>query len=715
MSDAPKSPIRNVFKKKRKENDEGGEYQELEEVLSSDLDCNHDPGQSYLPSSLRFDNTIQNFSPTRSLDGIKQFDEYTIDDSDDDNDDLQLRGKQLFGAGNDTETEPTTEDIFIEDYSYESDNDTDAGATATAIATATATATTTAATAATTGVSLETDTDSNTKMDDEDDTLALDLIPVPVRLVDPTNTEEQSREPPMTDENNGNNNGISFTMTGSNGSPTSTSLMSGMHSEVNDDIASTGTGSGAGNDHQQQQQHQHPQDSEGASASVKDDSVETADPQSRPEANPSSVESSTAIATSSSVSVSVSTSTSNSNSTANPNTIKRPRESILRSSSVEGRPWASQSSALRERKLKFASNGDEPSDTGTGTNAIANTNANANDNEKINTSKKAVSFADENGGIISEQQTIDVSPSKLSRKIRRGRNSSPYPYGDEDDDDGEKVQKGVMGRILVLLMDPPSKQYELTSLPYPLVSNENGIVGPTQLKDLLGLVANSASFEPLRQKTYKAFMRPEEAVAMDNEKTILDYKIVKDEVLVSIPEGYNAEECARFSKPILQDKRLVRLLKKLKKHERKAVKKRRLKSNGMKPSRYGSEASREIDLDPYSRSGLEDVTKKLIDDADAVEGVKRNWFEIVAKVILTVLIALIVVGAVQYLLQRNADGKLLHSMKTKVQDKEQLCGRGAFCRPFGVKQDLHQQENAFMARLRDGIKKWKLENDDLLL
>ena len=387
----------------------------------------------------------------------------------------------------------------------------------------------------------------------------------------------------------------------------------------------------------------------------------------------------------------------------------RPRESILRSSSVEGRPWASQSLAIRESK--FGSNGNRPYGTGsTGT----NTNVNANANAKVNISKKAVSFADENGGIIAEQQTIDVSPSKLSRKIRRGRSSSPYSYGSEDDEDGEKVQKGVMGRILVLLMDPPSKQYELTSLPYPLVSNENGIVGPTQLKDLLGLVANSASFEPLRQKTYKAFMRPEEAVAMDNEMTILDYKIVKDEVLVSIPEGYNAEECARFSKPILQDKRLVRLLKKLKKHARKAVKKRRLKSNGMKPSRYGSESTREFDSDSYSRSGLEDVSRRLIDD-DEVEGVKRNWFEIVTNVILTVLIALIVVGAVQYLHRRNVDGKLLHSMKTKVQDKEQLCGRGAFCRPFGVKQDLQQQENAFMARLRDGIKKWKLENDDLML
>jgi hypothetical protein len=50
-----------------------------------------------------------------------------------------------------------------------------------------------------------------------------------------------------------------------------------------------------------------------------------------------------------------------------------------------------------------------------------------------------------------------------------------------------------------------------------------------------------------------------------------------------------------------------------------------------------------------------------------------------------------------------------------MQDKEQRCGRGGLCKPFGVRQDPQRHENDFMARLKDGIKKWKLENDDLLL
>lgn len=143
--------------------------------------------------------------------------------------------------------------------------------------------------------------------------------------------------------------------------------------------------------------------------------------------------------------------------------------------------------------------------------------------------------------------------------------------------DDEKVQKGVMGRVLVLLMDPPTKQYELTSLPYPLVSNDHGIIGPTQIKILLSLVSKSASYEPLRDKEYTGFCRPGEAKAFLHDLTILDYRVVKDEVLVAIPAGYSADDCERFSKPILQDKRLVRLLRKLKKHEKKAEKKRKLK------------------------------------------------------------------------------------------------------------------------------------------
>jgi hypothetical protein len=323
-------------------------------------------------------------------------------------------------------------------------------------------------------------------------------------------------------------------------------------------------------------------------------------------------------------------------------------------------------------------------------------------------SKKAVSFADENGGIISELQTIDVSPSKLSRKIRRGKSSlAGYDYFDEEGFfSSSKSQNGVMGRVLVLLMDPPTKQYELTSVPYPLVSNEGGVVGPTMLKVILGLVATSASYEPLRIKNYKGFMRPDDVEMMENERTILDYKFIKDEVLVAIPEGYGVEECSIFSKPILQDKRLVKLLKRLKRHERKAEKKRRLRiQEGMKPSSHyagmGRDAKFLVGRGTRQRNGI------------FGDGIVVSTLRFLGIICTLLLVISILLGAGKYMQEKKAQELLL--LAKTIKENNPGCGRGSFCKPFGVKQNVKEQDKAFLAKLRDGIRNWKLESDDLML
>ena len=335
--------------------------------------------------------------------------------------------------------------------------------------------------------------------------------------------------------------------------------------------------------------------------------------------------------------------------------------------------------------------------------------------------RASVSFADENGGIISEQQTISVSPSKLSRRVRRGR-ALPSAYEHENEEEEEKVQKGLMGRVLVLLMDPPTKQYELTSLPYPLVSNENGIIGPTPLNILLSLVAKSASYEPLKQKTYTAFMRPDDKEAMNNALNILDYKFVKDEVLIAIPEGFGAEECSKFSKPILLDKRLVRLLKKLKKHERKAEKKRRLKTLSMKPSRFeqladGTYAERNA-LGMGTGSGTDAEEKDGMIPSEERRrggngGIGIKWSSSLVSIILIVLLACMSAGSLSVFQQKKINEEVLYSQS--MERNKDLCGKGAFCKPFGVKPDSQKQnKSVLMGRLREGIRKWNLE-DDLML
>lgn len=231
--------------------------------------------------------------------------------------------------------------------------------------------------------------------------------------------------------------------------------------------------------------------------------------------------------------------------------------------------------------------------------------------------KRVVSFSDENGGELYSHREIQVSPGKLVRRVRRSTNttistqsssssslSSPswaipsfFTRGNKNNTththsnnnsnsslsqnqqhQQQQINQDDDYRVLILLMDPPSKQYELTSIVFPYYSKLPGFEEkPTQLQELIPLIAGAASHEPLKKQTYIGFTRPSTGVEMLNTLSISDYVIKKDEVLAAIPEGYLAKECAKFAKPILEDPRLVRLLKKLKRAQKKQEK---MKSRG---------------------------------------------------------------------------------------------------------------------------------------
>ena len=247
-------------------------------------------------------------------------------------------------------------------------------------------------------------------------------------------------------------------------------------------------------------------------------------------------------------------------------------------------------------------------------------------NNDDNGTKRVVSFSDENGGKLSSHVEIEVSPGKLTRRVRRpnmggthNNNSShknDYIYncynGNNDnnstDDMVETKPTSILPwpfssifsrkpfsqnnrnvhekqhqqeddyRVLILLMDPPNKQYELTSITFPYYSKLPGFEHePVRLRELIPLISTAATHEPFKVQTYIGFTRPTTGIEMLNTLTVADYSIKKDEVLAAIPEGYLAQECSRFAKPVLETPRLVRLLKKLKRAERKQDK---LKSRG---------------------------------------------------------------------------------------------------------------------------------------
>lgn len=601
---APNSPIRNIFKKKRPEIET---YQELEETVSSD---NNDSG-NYLPSTLRFEG-IKNFSPTKSLEGIQQFD-----------------------ANANTFLESFVDDNSrgVESVEYENQENADEVV----------------------DNAKDTNDIQETEMDASESNLIqeTDNMDIPCRkdeIVENHMThDEQIPTDRMTSIPSENDNWNEMTCGESEAVACSTDVISTLSTQ---ELATI------------------PQDQKLESKQITSESNQ------------------------SSSDIMTLSSSTNSDLDISPTANKKPVEGILRSSTAE------------VNKVSTTIPNPSVGDSHQLSNNHLGKNYNDNKNKKKG-SKKAVSFADENGGIISELQTIDVSPSKLSRKIRRGK-SLPAGYDyfeDEDYDSSSKSHNGVMGRVLVLLMDPPTKQYELTSVPYPLVSNEDGVVGPTKLKVILDLVATSASYEPLRLKKYKGFMRPDDSEMMENERTILDYKFVKDEVLVAIPEGYGVDECSRFSKPILQDKRLVKLLKRLKRHERKAEKKRRLKvREGMKPSHYGLGRDGTLQLGGETRLG----------NGMFGDGILVSTLRFIGIICILLLVISILLGAGEYIQEKKAQELLLLAKTAKEQNPS--CARGSFCnRPFGVKQNVKEQDKAFLAKLRDGIRSWKLESDDLML
>ena len=187
-----------------------------------------------------------------------------------------------------------------------------------------------------------------------------------------------------------------------------------------------------------------------------------------------------------------------------------------------------------------------------------------------------VSFADQNGGEISSHVTIDVSPNRLARRVKqRGGDKSSSPPGSPDRGNGKT------SRVLVLLMDPIKKQYELTSITYsPTVpskqksSSSTSEEESTPIRTLLKLIPAAVSHKPLKKQIYTGFCRPTVGKEMVNLLTVEDYAIRDDEVLIAIPQGFTGSDCIVLAKPILADPRLVRLLKKLKRNEKKKNKQR---------------------------------------------------------------------------------------------------------------------------------------------
>lgn len=105
-------------------------------------------------------------------------------------------------------------------------------------------------------------------------------------------------------------------------------------------------------------------------------------------------------------------------------------------------------------------------------------------------------------------------------------------------------------KLVLLLMDPETRRFELLQLEFD--SNKACVA------DVLAQIPLSVTEEALRQQFYTG-VTSRDGKEMTPDKFLSDFCVGND-VLVAVPEGLPAKECARLAKPILSDDKVISMV-----------------------------------------------------------------------------------------------------------------------------------------------------------
>jgi hypothetical protein len=123
------------------------------------------------------------------------------------------------------------------------------------------------------------------------------------------------------------------------------------------------------------------------------------------------------------------------------------------------------------------------------------------------------------------------------------------PARNQDDDDEITFETAAL-QVILLLMDPGTRRFELLQLEF---DSNHAIV-----KDVLTEVPLSVTEEVLRKQNYSGVCdRTGQELYVS---TRLSEACGPADILIAIPENVPAMECARLAKPILQDKNVVEMV-----------------------------------------------------------------------------------------------------------------------------------------------------------
>mmetsp|Transcript_25590 Transcript_25590/g.37802 ORF Transcript_25590/g.37802 Transcript_25590/m.37802 type:complete len:478 (-) Transcript_25590:742-2175(-) len=174
-------------------------------------------------------------------------------------------------------------------------------------------------------------------------------------------------------------------------------------------------------------------------------------------------------------------------------------------------------------------------------------------------------------------------------RIRKGKNLS-VKFADECGKDLELIhytitlyseEENDWVRTIILLLSPRQKMFEFLHVSY-------NVCDKTSIADILEQLPDLATDSALKEQRYVGLLRQEGERELINTVSIQSYGLCKDEIIVAVVAGHHGKAIMRMAKPLLENKRIVKAVKRAK---NKKVSVQKLHSLPKKSSRKGKRKS----------------------------------------------------------------------------------------------------------------------------
>ena len=186
-------------------------------------------------------------------------------------------------------------------------------------------------------------------------------------------------------------------------------------------------------------------------------------------------------------------------------------------------------------------------------NAASEQNKEATKQKSLNTSEDEGDDESTIFGVqVDENASVATGISRTSQKnfLETNGASNLLPSLSNDSGDGIDGKRSYILKVVLLLMDPKSRRFELLQLEFDSLK--------ALVADVLAQIPISVTEAALREQTYVGICGVD-AKEMTSDKLLADF-CVGNEVLVAMPRDVNAKECVHLARPILSDDKVISMV-----------------------------------------------------------------------------------------------------------------------------------------------------------